>query len=262
MAILEMKLQASSLMRTVPVTVILPLDKRQMPGRPAPASRLLRTLYLLHGMFGDQDDWIQYTNIRRYAEDHDLCVVMPSGENLYYVDRPDARLNFGRFIGEELVELTRRMFPLSHEREDTWIGGLSMGGYGALRNGLKYSETFGKICALSVANISAGLDKLTDDAFFPLQNRRYIETLLGDLSQVPNGDNSLEWLIRDRAKQGAALPEVYLACGLSDGFLNGVRDLRSLLEQNSCRLTYDETPGGHEWDFWDYHIRAFIEQNT
>ena len=57
------------------------------------------------------------------------------------------------FAEDELVELTRRMFPLSREREDTFIAGLSMGGYGALKCGLRAPETFSK-----VASLSGGLD--------------------------------------------------------------------------------------------------------
>lgn len=71
-----------------------------------------------------------------------LAVVMPAGENAFYIDQPEMGTMHGKFIGEELVDITRRMFPLSRKREDTYIGGLSMGGFGALRNGLKYHDTF------------------------------------------------------------------------------------------------------------------------
>lgn len=79
-------------------------------------------------------------------------MVMPSGDNAFYVDQPKGHNNYGEYIGQELVRLTRKMFPLSRKREDTFIGGLSMGGYGALRNGLKYSDTFGAVIALSGAH--------------------------------------------------------------------------------------------------------------
>lgn len=80
-----------------------------------------------------------------------LAVVMPAGENAFYVDQPSIGAMHGQFIGEELVEITRKMFPLSRKREDTFIGGLSMGGFGALRNGLKYHDTFGAVICLSGA---------------------------------------------------------------------------------------------------------------
>ncbi|MBR2264662.1 MAG: acetylesterase [Firmicutes bacterium] len=258
MAVLQVKLSSASLLRSVPVTVILPVDKVALPGMPYQDPRPFKTLYLLHGMFGDQEDWIQYTNIRRYAEEHDLCVVCPYGENRFYTDQPKEFARYGQFIGEELVELTRRMFPLSTKREDTWIGGLSMGGYGALRNGLKYHETFGRICSLSTANLAADLEMLQEEAPFPLMDKRFVESLMGGLDTIPQSDNSIEWLAADLAGKKVDLPSVYLACGLSDPFLEGVRKLKDLLLQLGYRVIYDERPGGHEWDFWDAEIKEFL----
>lgn len=151
MALLQMQLFSRSLMRTVPVTVVLPADKMTDFNAPLLPEKKYPTLYLLHGIFGSSLDWLSGTRIERYATEHDLCVVMPSGDNSFYVDRPGANQNYGMFVGQELVELTRRMLPLSRERKDTFIGGLSMGGFGALRNGLKYSDTFSAIIALSAA---------------------------------------------------------------------------------------------------------------
>lgn len=76
---------------------------------------------------------------------------MPSGENRFYLDDEKSGELYGEFIGKELVEFTRKLFPLSDKREDTFIAGLSMGGYGAIRNGLKYAENFGCVIGLSAA---------------------------------------------------------------------------------------------------------------
>ena len=73
----------------------------------------------------------------RFANERGLCVVMPSGENMFYVDQEHTHNHYSQFIGEELVEMTRAMFPLSHKKEDTFIAGLSMGGYGAIVNWFK-----------------------------------------------------------------------------------------------------------------------------
>lgn len=100
----------------------------------------MKTLYLLHGVTGDENDWLYGTYIERYAIEHKIAVIMPDGNNNFYVDNCEFE-RWGQFIGKELVEYTRNLFPLSKNREDTYIGGLSMGGYGAIRNGLKYFET-------------------------------------------------------------------------------------------------------------------------
>ena len=143
---------SQSLGRTVPVYVILPTDKMYFPGMPVRTQgKPYKTLYLLHGVLGNYTDWLHGTRIQRWAEENDLAVVMPSGDNAFYVDQPWNCNYYSKFIGEELVNFTRKSFPLSHNREDTYIAGLSMGGYGALHNGLKYHETFGYIAGLSAA---------------------------------------------------------------------------------------------------------------
>ena len=117
MAFIQMNLLSQNLMRTVPVNVILPVDKQQMPGMPAREEKPYKTLYLLHGIFGNYMDWVTGTKIMRYAEEHDLAVVMPSGDNSFYVDHPEAMNNYGKFVGKELVELTRKCFLFQEKRK-------------------------------------------------------------------------------------------------------------------------------------------------
>lgn len=131
--------------------MVLPSDKVLSYDGKKTETKPYRTLYLLHGLLGNYTDWVNSTNIQRLAEDHNLAVVMPSGENSFYIDQLLPNNDFGKYIGKELVEITRRMFPLSHKREDTFIAGLSMGGFGAMRNSLKYYDIFGYIATMSAA---------------------------------------------------------------------------------------------------------------
>ena len=90
--------------------------------------------------------------LRRFSAEYGVAVIIPDGENSFYTDHPERCALFSSYVGDELVRVTRRMLPcLSTRREDTWIGGISMGGYGALINGLRYSDTFSKIGMLSPA---------------------------------------------------------------------------------------------------------------
>ena len=253
MALIQVNFVSSALQRTVPLQVILPVDKLTPDGK-LPAEKKFKTLYLLHGFLGNYTDWVSGTRIQRWAEERDLAVVMPSGDNAFYVDRPATGNCYGQFIGEELVEVTRRMFPLSRKREDTFIGGLSMGGFGAMRNGLKYHDTFG-----AVISFSGVLQLLEPNPANPRRaDQEFQEGLFGNLENAAASDKNPVWLAKELAgKQN--LPDIYIACGTEDYLITHSRSFRDLLLENGFHVTYEEGPGGHEWDFWDTYIKKAID---
>lgn len=259
MALIQVNFISKCLMRTVPIQVILPADKMTFPGMPERGDRPYKTLYLLHGVFGNYTDWVSGTNIQRWAEEKDLAVVMPSGDNMFYVDQEAGHNYYGEFIGRELVEITRKMFPLSRQREDTYIAGLSMGGYGALRNGLKYHDTFGCIAGLSSAMIIEGIQKRTDDVPFFLESRSFAESIFGNLDQVEASDRNPRWLACRLKEEGTDIPKIYLTCGTEDSLLDANRSFAGYLRGLGADVTYTEGPGGHEWDFWNRSIKAVLE---
>ena len=171
MALLKVDFFSQSLMRTVTINALIPVDK-VIEGEQETKRKQFKTLYILHGIFGNYTDWVCGTRIQRWAQEHDLAVIMPSGENKFYVDNEKSHEYYSRFIGEELVDVTRRLFPLSIQKEDTFIAGLSMGGYGAITNGLKYYKTFGYIAALSSALLINSLPNAKDGDDIPYLNKR------------------------------------------------------------------------------------------
>lgn len=246
-------------MRTVPVNVILPADKMVFPGMPVREDKPYKTLYLLHGVFGSCVDWVNGTRIQRFAEENDLVVVMPSGDNAFYVDQPKTNNNYGEFIGKELVELTRKMFPLSHKREDTFLGGLSMGGYGAIRNGLKYCDTYGYVVGLSSALIVEDAPKRTNDVPFFLESRDYAKACFGDLEQLLESDKNPKYLVKKLKEEGKEIPKFFLACGDKDSLLGVNEDFAGFLKEEGVEVTFEVGPGNHEWDFWDTYIKEAIK---
>ena len=146
-----------------------------------------KTLYLLHGMSDDEGTWMRRTAIDRYAEEKDLAVVMPDGGLGWYTDMRRG-LPWFTFVSKELPALCRRFFPiLSGRREDTYIGGLSMGGYGALKCGLRAPQTFSQVISLSGA---------LDAADIAINNtvpatRRYWEDVFGPAEDVSGSENDL-----------------------------------------------------------------------
>ncbi len=253
---------AETLGRTVPVTVILPTDKvyfgdvpRRKEGKP------YKTLYLLHGVIGSEIDWLYGTRIQRYVEERDLAVVMPAGENGFYVDQPWNCAMYGEFIGRELVAFMRKSFPLSNAREDTYIGGLSMGGFGAMRNGLKYHKTFGAIVALSGAYITdESLLVKTEHPRFPSELEEYKHFCFGpDLKAALESDVNPNVLIETLAQSGMEFPDIYMACGELDGLLEKNDAIAKRLSDHKITYLYETGPGAHEWDFWDTYIKRAID---
>lgn len=257
MAILQAQIYSDALQRPVPISVILPSDKTDMEGKRC-AKPPFKTLYLLHGIFGDHTDWITNTRIVRWAMDHDIAVVMPAGENHFYMNMPGEGSDYGDFIGKELVELTREMFPLSEKREDTYIGGLSMGGGGALLNGLRNPDTFGGIISLSAAIQSKDSIPTSDDSASILGRKSFYKACTGHTAYDFEGsvDDLQVWLEKAAARDDK--PRMYVACGTDDFLLPKSHKLKQDLVEHGFEVTYDEQPGGHDWDFWDQQIQKVI----
>ena len=251
MALIQMTFVSHALMRAVPVQVILPADKWNPDGTLMPRKKF-KTLYLLHGLWGHCADWVTGTRIQRWAEERDLAVVMPSGDNSFYVDRPASNNFYGEFIGRELVEMTRRMFPLSERKEDNFIGGLSMGGYGAMRNGLKYRDTFSAIISLSPAL------HIFEGGQGAVESRAFGEAIFGDLEAAAASDKNPRVLVEGLAGK-KDLPKIYLACGTEDHLLPASRIFRDLMPGAGFDVTYFEGPGRHDWDFWDTQIKLALD---
>lgn len=274
MARLSVDYFSAALMRTTTLDVILPVDstdeamgvdyqRRHDAGAwdrtvyPTPRAPF-KTLYLLHGITGNHTDLVSETRIRAWAEKHNFAVVMPSGYNAFYLDQPEPHNYYGRFVGQELIEATRAMFPLSRRREDTFIGGVSMGAYGALRNGLKYCENFGSIVALSSAMIVDGFDRIISDGLFFLE-RPYLESLFGDLDKVVDSDKDPVRLAADLVYCDRPRPRIFMACGNQDPLAQANRVLADKLRGIGLDVAYHELEGGHDWTLWNKALPMAID---
>lgn len=255
MALVQVDFLSESLMRTVTISAIIPFDKDTREDK-----QPFKTLYLLHGMMGNHRDWVNGTRIQRWAEEKNLAIIMPSGENYFYVDSKASGERFGEFIGKELPKKMARLFHLSSKREDNFIGGLSMGGYGALVNGLKYNETFSKIGALSSGLL---VDKIVDDTtdywVTDIFGPSYLSTVFGDLNELKGSDKDYEALILKLKEEEANIPDIYLCCGTEDTWLEANKQYANFLKEQGISHTYEEGPGGHDWDFWDTYIKRIID---
>lgn len=259
MSLITVNFKSIVLKRTVTVQATVPADKNNGLAYIFDADRKFPTLYLLHGLMGNYTDWTVSTQVQKYADDHNLALVMPSGDNSFYADLPQVNSDYGRFIGEELVDFTRRLFPLSPRREDTFIGGLSMGGFGALRNGFRYADIFGYVISLSAA-IHVFEQKPGDPARGMLCNEDFVFGPWEEAAKTDNNPAVALANLADRVKNGqSSFPTVYMACGTEDSLLVPNRSFRDKLKATGVKLTYIEEHGQHEWGFWDRHIKYAIE---
>ena len=260
MAVFEINLYSNSLHRQTQITAILPVEELDIPGFPKrDMTKPFRSLYLLHGFSGSHGDWLRGSRIEELSMLHNIAVFCPSGENSFYLDDTMRDALYERYICSELVDFTRRVFPISQERKDTAVGGLSMGGYGAIHSGLKYPDVFGSIIALSSALITDGLELIvqqTDNLIAPPSY--YIHTF-GKPETVRGGDADPKALAKKLLEAGRTLPNLYMACGTEDFLVTENRSLDAALCELGFPHIYEEGPGIHSWAFWDAYIeRALI----
>lgn len=257
MAYAQVNFYSKTLNRNTTFQAVLPFDNPKGPVHES-YQRPTCSLYLLSGFTGDDLDWLHYAGIRLLAERYNIAVFMPASSNSFYLDDEEKGELFGEFVGKELVEYTRRLFPISDKREHTWIGGLSMGGFGALRNGLKYGDTFSRIIALSSAIITYRIHGKTEGSVdgHPIQ---YFQRVFGDLQNVLGSDKDPEFLIKERKASGGLLPDIYLACGTEDFLLDVNRRFRDFLVKENYPHTYVEGPGDHNWEYWTQAIHEALQ---
>lgn len=266
MATMEVHFFSETLKRNVTFNAIIPVDKRSIDGNKIrePDSPM-KTLYLLHGVYGDYTEWLNFTRVALWAQDMNVAVIMPSGENKFYCDIEDANDNFGKFVGEELVSFTRSLFHLSTAREDTYVAGLSMGGLGALLTGLRYPNTFGYIGAFSSALMLDNTpvdDKGTQlihrgSTGEPISRAEFYESSVGSLENL-DPRNDIYKLV-DTCVAAGNIPKIYQAVGTSDFLLLCNRKFKDYLESKGVAVQYEESEGAHEWNFWDQALYHFLQ---
>ncbi|WP_458454452.1 alpha/beta hydrolase [Methanobrevibacter sp.] len=247
--------KSKSLQRRTSISVILPADNIHfLNDSEEIVPKPYKTLYLLHGLYGSDDIFLANTSIQKFAEDNGIAIVIPCGENSFYVDNEKAHAFYGEYVGQELLDITRNIFPLSDKREDTFIAGFSMGGYGALRNGLKYHENFSRIGMISAALITDDIVNYADDDNV-LRARDFYESVFGNLDEVEGSDMDPKHLIETCPE----IPDIYMACGIDDFLFRKNADFYLYLKENDVDALFVGDEGEHTWEFCDKYIKEFIK---
>ncbi|MBQ6395929.1 MAG: hypothetical protein IJH87_06270 [Atopobiaceae bacterium] len=260
MALIQVSMLSDALQRTVPLRVVTPADKLVAGGYANPVGKKYKMLLLLHGYHGSFVDWTNATRIQKWAETYNFIVVMPSGENSSYIPQVGPENDFGHYIGVEIPRIMRTMFPISERWEDMWIAGLSMGGFGAMRNGLKYNETFSRIMALSGGfSRFLTLEANPDDPGFV----RFVKQF-GGLENARNTDLNPSWRAKQlmdahKADPSVKIPKIYMSCGTEDDLFGANILMRDSLREMGYEVDWYEGPGTHAWTFWGPEMLKLIQ---
>lgn len=200
-------------------------------------------LYLLHGLSDDHTAWHRYTAIGRYAEAAGLAVVMPAVHRSFYADEAHGH-RYWQFVSEELPRVVRSFFRVTDRPEETFVAGLSMGGYGAVRLALTYPDRYA-----AAASMSGALDlarAMTDPSRTELSQRIFDGHLSADADL---------FALLERA---ASVPPLHLSCGTEDALLDYTTGFAEAATDAGHDVTLDLRPGQHDWTLWDAVIRDVI----
>jgi putative tributyrin esterase len=233
MAFAELRYFSNALVKHTEAWVIIP----DVPG-PWPV------FYLLHGRSDDQSIWMRRTNVERYREQYpSLMMVMPNADRSFYCDAVNGPAYESAII-RDLVPFIDRTFPTRAEKAGRCIGGLSMGGYGAIKLALQYPELF-----VSANSHSGALNFAHDWNDHPAETTR----ILGDkLSGGPND------LYRLAAEAVQPTPSLRIDCGKEDFIFSHSQQFHAHLDQLGIAHEYAEFPGAHNWEYWDVHIQEAL----
>lgn len=227
-----------ALKRPVTIYAVFPTDKMLLPDEYIPAKGPMKTLYFLEGLTGASNGPLCYSHIMNIAEDYNLCVIMVAGDNKWYADSPYTGDYYGDLVTRDLIRYTRATFNLSDKREDTFIGGFSMGGFGALTCGLRHPELFSHLVVLDAALNKGTFMSAQDEAVTDIYNRKQYECMfsLDRMEDFENSDDDYEYLAKKvAAEQKEMMPKIFFSCGENDGLLGLNKDYSNYL----VKLGYD-----------------------
>lgn len=217
---------------------IIPDPDRAGPG-PYPC------FYLIHGASDDYTAWMRNTGIWRYVRQLPLVVIMPDVERSFCINT-HAGERFEEYLLEDLIPWVEHAFPVRGERSSRVVGGLSMGGYGAMLLGLKHPDRF-----CSVGSHSSAFDAHRfEDLKIPF----------GPPDSLTRTEYDLYRLAESAIPE--ELPELFIDCGVDDFLIESNRSFQSHLVALGIPHHYAENPGAHDWEYWDRHIHDSLAHHA
>ena len=240
--------------REISYRVVLPVDYDQSDKR-----KSYPTVYLLHGLTGHFDDWTNRTKLAEYAAKYNYIIVTPEGNNGWYSDSATVPNDkYESYIIQELIPEIDKNFRTRAERNNRAIAGLSMGGYGSIKFGLKNPEMF-----VLVGSFSGALGAASWTEKEVGTKGAIAESLIGVYGAADSKtrqQNDIFKIIREMPiEKIKSLPFVYLDCGTEDFLFQNNRDFANLLVERKIKHEFRQLPGAHDWRFWNSQVQEFLE---
>ncbi len=260
MAVKRLNYFSDCLRRRVEYHVALPqayLDKLEQGDKSS--AKELKVLMFLHGYCEMGLDFLEKTDIEQLAEKYNLCVILPNGENSFYLDGKATGRQYGRYVGEEILGNAREVLGLSCDKANTYIGGTSMGGFGALHTGFLYPQNYSGIFVMSGALIMDLVASCQAGSVHSIANQEYYDLMFGPGEELLESDNDPRKLIRAMVASGEKLPTLYVTCGTSDFMIEQSRQFHKFLEETKVPHTYVEGEGAHDFEFWNRQLEPAVK---
>ncbi|MDO5538878.1 MAG: alpha/beta hydrolase family protein [Eubacteriales bacterium] len=254
MACVELRFYSHSLGMDTCAMVLLP-EKRMQPAENL-SDKKYPVLYLLHGHSDDESSYIRKGNIELLARDHDLIVVMPNAHRSFYCNYPGG-FPYYTYLTEELPLKIANFFHASTRPEDTYVAGLSMGGFGAMKLALSNPRRFAAAASMSGLLDPYWLHVPGKEHSLPVFNdpisRNNSKSALGTPEDFSGSCNDLFALVEKLPQSVNPNLRIFQCCGSEDMLIEQNRAFHIFASQklSSQNYTYKEMPGIHNWDYWN-----------
>lgn len=250
-AVLETyKLNSKLMAREMPYRVIFPTNYSAEKDKRFPA------IYLLHGLTGHFDNWADKTKLTDYAKNYNYIIVMPEGDNGWYSDSASVPHDkYESYIIAELIPEIDKKYRTISDRRHRAVAGLSMGGYGSIKFGLKYPEMFSLVGSFSGALGAASFNEKNAGGI-----GKSIDAIFGAVEGEKRQSNDIFKIVKEMpADKIKNLPFIYLDCGTEDFLIQSNRDFAALLLEKKIPHEFRQLPGKHDWKFWNAEVNEFLE---
>lgn len=227
----------------------------------SPQSRIVekpyKVMYLLHGLCGSSANFCDYTMLPFYAWESDAMFILPEVQRSFYTDMKYG-LKYFTYITEELPKICANHFRISAEREDTYIGGVSMGGYGALKCALSKPEQYNACCAIAPAalNLRDFLNQLEQGDFG--KKHPDLAAVYGEKFEWESSNDIME--LYEKAILSGNVPKVYHACGTEDFLYDSNYSFSKIISKTNADYKFESWVGEHDFKFFNQALSRALKE--